>query len=271
MGRRTGTLEKVLLHKFCLGIATLTAGDFAAPVREWKPGEDFHATLSAPLAALRQAEFDVDLPQEAAPAAPSAEAAPAKKAYDPTSINLGFGAILPKGQAFQPLTGQQRIQLWKRQMFLNPQTYARTLFWASRDLGRSDSGYASGALGFAQRFGSRYARGAMYTSIRHGLAAAAGYDLRYVRSSSRNVGKRIVHAVLWDFQTLDRNGKRVFNWPRVVAVYSSEMMSAAWTPRQKWSAYGVQSANEQMAFGWITDLAKEFLSDLKRKGRKKKH
>jgi hypothetical protein len=198
-------------------------------------------------------------------------AKPAKKAYDPTSINLGLGAILPKGQTFVPLTKAQRVQLWKRSMFLNPQTYVRTAIWASRDLGIEDSPYASGALGFAQRFGSRYARSALSTSIRHGLAGAAGYDLRYVRSSSNNVGKRLLHAIFWDLQTLNRDGKRVFNWPRVVAVYSSEMLSAAWTPRQKWSAYGVQSANEQMLFGWFTDVIREFLPDAKRAFRKMKH
>lgn len=221
-------------------------------------------------AALMLAQ-DAEAPPKQREVPPEAAAAEPVKKYDPSSINLGFGAILPKGQAFQPLTAEQRVRLWKRQMFLNPQTYARTLVWASRDLGVADSPYSPGALGFAERFGSRYARSALSTSIRHGLSAAAGYDLRYVRSKDRNVGKRIVHAMFWDFQTLNREGKRRFNWPRIVAVYGSETLSAAWTPRQKWSAYGVRSANEQIVFGWVTDLAKEFLSDVKLLGRKKKH
>jgi hypothetical protein len=224
------------------------------------------AAVPLPLVVNRVAE------SSAAHVVPPSTEPVAGRAYDPTSINFGIGAIVPPGQSYRPLTGSERVRLWRRQVFENPNTYGRTLLWAARDHQASGRNPALADMNFGERFGSRYARTLMSTSTRHGLSAMVGYDVRYVPSKSSNLGKRLLHALLWDFTTLDRNGKRVFNWPRIVSVYGSEMTSAAWMPGQKWSAYGLQSANEQMVFGWTTDILREFLPDIKRRLKKaKKH
>ncbi len=219
-------------------------------------------------AAATESEKGTSANPEQAGALPDA----GRKRYDPSSIHLGLGAILPKGQQFQPLTGTERMRLWKRQMFLNPNLYIRTTLWAARDQASAGPGdpWSSGAAGFAERFGSRYSRSAMSTSIRHGLAAAAQYDLRYVASTRSNPLLRALHALTWDFRTLNREGKPVVNWPRFAAVYGSELISATYTPGRKWSAYGIQSANEQIVFGGVTDLLREFLPELKRLFRRSK-
>lgn len=213
----------------------------------------------------KDVKVPIEVPRETSvqALAPAAREATPPPSRDATSINFGIGAIIPRDQAYRPLTSQERVRLWRRSILENPTTYARTLVWATRDQASTNPALAN--LNFGERFASRYARSVLATSTRHGLSALAGYDVRYSPSKSKNAGKRLLHAVLWDFTALNRDGKRVFNWPRLVSVYGSEIASAAWMPGQKWSAYGVQNGNEQMAFGWATDILREFLPDIKKR------
>lgn len=218
----------------------------------------------------KDVKVPIEIPREAAAQAlaPAVSEVKPRASHDATSINFGIGAIIPRDQPYQPLTSQERVRLWRRSILENPTTYARTLVWAARDQASTNPALAN--LNFGERFASRYARSVLATSTRHGLSALARYDVRYAPSKSKSTGKRLLHAVLWDFTALNRDGKRVFNWPRLVSVYGSEMASAAWMPGQKWSAYGVQNGNEQMAFGWATDILREFLPDIKKRLKKGK-
>ena len=60
--------------------------------------------------------------------AASAGAPEPAAAYDPASINLGIGAILPSDRPYVPLTGKERYTIWYRDNFLNPQKYAKGTF-----------------------------------------------------------------------------------------------------------------------------------------------
>lgn len=236
--------------------ATITPVGITPVIPKDPAGKDVKLPIEVPREALAQA------------LAPAASEVTPPRSRDAASINFGIGAIIPRDQPYRPLTSQERGRLWRRSILENPSTYGRTLAWAARDQASTNPALAN--LNFGERFASRYARSVLATSTRHGLSALAGYDVRYSPSKSKNPGRRLLHAVSWDFTTLNREGKRVFNWPRLVSVYGSETASAAWMPGQKWSAYGIQKANEQMAFGWATDILREFLPDIKKRLKKGK-
>ena len=202
--------------------------------------------------------------------AASAGAPEPAAAYDPASINLGIGAILPSDRPYVPLTGKERYTIWYRDNFLNPQKYAKGTFWSLMDVSRNrPPEWGSGVSGFGKRFGSRFARSFIASSIEDASAAGLGYDVRYISSDSKSTKARLGHAVLYRFITLNRDGKRVFNLPPLLGTFAAEMLATKWTPGEKWSAHGVRSANEQVVFGIGMNVLKEFLPDIRRKLKRK--
>lgn len=205
---------------------------------------------------------------QAPTAEPPKAAAPAQ---DPVSINMGLGAIVPTNRPYEPLTGAQRFTLWQRDNFMNPQRIGRNLVWSIVDVSRnSPPEWGTGMTGFGQRFGSRFARSMISSSIEGASAAAMGYEVRYVSCKSNGKMARLGHAFLYRVVTLDRHGKPVLNIPQLMGSYASEMIATQWTPGEKWSAQGVRSANEQLLFGVGMNILREFLPDLKRKLKRKK-
>jgi hypothetical protein len=139
--------------------------------------------------------------------------------------------------------------------------YGRAMVWTLRD----QAAERPEGWDFGRRLGSRLARSGINTSLEHSLSALAGYETRYVRCACKGAWKRVGHALAYEFVTLDRGGKRVFNWPHFAGVYASEFAAASWTPGVKWSAGGVQSAHEQIVGSALFNLVREFLPDLKKK------
>lgn len=106
----------------------------------------------------------------------------------------------------------------------------------------------------SKRYGNTFLTFTLQDSAGHALSAATGYEVRYVQCKCTGLLPRIGHALLFNIVTLDQNGKRVFNWPAIGGAYAVGMLSARYTPNQKWSAEGIQAGNTAFAFGFGSSL-----------------
>ncbi len=182
-----------------------------------------------------------------------------------------LGVTVLREQKWTPPTAEQRWAVYKLRSFTGPGMYIRTMGTAMLD--QNDNAPAEWGQGwgaFGKRVANNYATFQLIDGTEMGLSAVAGYDPRYIQSRSTKIWPRIGHAVLFNFVTLDRDGKKVLNWPKFVAAYGAAMLSTKYTPGTKWSAEGVRMGNAQISFGVIADLAKEFTPDLLKKLRRKK-
>ncbi len=196
------------------------------------------------------------LAQETTPPAPK---------YDPTNVNLGIGAMLPKNVPWKPLTAEERQRLFINDTFKNPRSIGGNFIWAVTDMAQGEpEEWRRGVAGFGMRLGSRYGRTMVGNAVQHGAAALLKTDLRYVRSKSTNPLKRVGNAVWWQFFTYNQNGKYVFDLPSVGAIYVQEIVGAQWVPGRTVTGYAIQSANQQLVQGVVTNIVREFLPDMKR-------
>jgi hypothetical protein len=185
--------------------------------------------------------------------------------YDPTKVNSLIGANTPRNYDWQPLTKEQRWKLYFNQTYANPGVFFRTAGAALGDQARNDpQPWGQGGDAYARRVANRFAIFTLNDSIEHGLGAAMGYEVRYVRSRSNNPLKRIGRAMMWDFVTYNREGKYVVNVPRLAGAWGSSLAAASWTPGYKISAQGVQNATQTLAIGGFFNILREFAPDLKR-------
>ncbi len=125
--------------------------------------------------------------------------------------------------------------------------------------------------GYERRVGSRFARFAISSSIEHAGSAALGHDPRYI--SCRNCNSkwsRVKHSFLYSFLTYNRQGRPVLHVSHLAGQFGSEMIAASWVPGRTWKSELVPGVVEQVSFGWLSNIAREFAPEIKRLLRKKK-
>lgn len=200
----------------------------------------------------------------------AAQNTPAPK-YDPANINFGFGGILPKDVAYQPMSNRDRWRMFLNEEFKNPAAYFRSVGTAFIDQRRdSPSSWGDGASGYSRRVASRFGKFAAASGIEHASAAALGHDPRYIRCKCDGFWPRFGHALAYQVISYDRNGNRVFYVPRIAGAFGGEALSTAWVPGQKWYVEGYQGAIQQVTLGALMNAVREFGPELKRtfRGRK---
>lgn len=218
--------------------------------------------------------FGLLLGQEPVATQPPAPATPPAPTLNSGAQNLAdsvLGVTVLREQPWSPPTKEQRWAVYKLRSFTGPGMYVRTLGTAILDQkDNAPAAWGQGWDAFGKRVANHYATFQLIDGTEMGLSALAKYDPRYIQSRSTGVWSRIGHAVLFNFVTLDNNGKKVLNWPKFVAAYGAGMASTTYTPGMKWSAEGLRLGNAQISFGVVADLAKEFTPDLLKKLRRKK-
>jgi len=201
---------------------------------------------------------------------PPVPPAPAAKPYDPPHVNLGIGAMLPKNVPWKPLTMEERRRLFINDAFKNPRSLGGNFIWAVSDMAKGEpKEWRQGMPGFGMRLASRYGRTMIGNAIQHGGAALLKTDIRYVRSKSSNPMKRIGNAVWWQFFTYNQNGHFVFDLPGIGAAYAQEIIGVQWMPGRTVTGYAIQSGNQQMVQGVVSNIIREFLPDMKRMFKRK--
>lgn len=192
-----------------------------------------------------------------------ASASDSATGQDPIAVHPLFGAAVPLGTKYQPLTRRQRFQLYIRQTYSTPNPYLRSSISAgiTQLQGRQYS-WGGGIEGYGRRFVSQYATYAMRNTFLSLGAWGLGEDTRYVPSHSKNVGVRIGHAILQNFLTVNREGKTTINISRLASGYGAGMIATNWQPNSKWSAQGIRAGNEQLIYGGVFNIGREFAPEV---------
>jgi hypothetical protein len=194
------------------------------------------------------------------PPATPVQAVPAQT--DPIAVHPLFGAAVPDGD-YEPLTNTQRYHLFLRQTFTTANPWLRTSISAgiSQIQGRQYS-WGGGIEGYSRRYASQYATYVIRNSFLSTGAWALGHDTRYVPAKSHNPSSRIGHAILQNFLTVDHSGHTTLNIARILSGYAAGMIATNWQPHAKWSAQGIRAGNEQLIYGAVFNIGREFAPEV---------
>jgi hypothetical protein len=161
---------------------------------------------------------------------------------------------------YRPPTASERWQIYWRSTYASPGAFFRAAGPALGDhLNDRPETWPQGAEGYSRRFANRFARFALQDSMSHAASAALGYEVRYVKCGCQGVGRRLGHALLWNFLTLNRTGGTVFNAPRVGAAFAAEFIGNAWMPagyRTREEAF--RGVGIQLGVGALFNVVREF-------------
>ena len=209
-----------------------------------------------------------DVPAEQEPARPAPP--PAEVAIKPPESAVTPGMFLGttiRREQFQPLTGTERWRLYVRQTYLRPGAVFRALGPAAGgQMNNEPPEWGQGMKGYSKRVADRFGRFTIQDSLTAAGSAALGYDVRYVKCDCKGFFPRFSHAIAWNFLTLDRNGKTVFNSPRVGAAFASEFIGNTWMPKDyRTTSEAIRGVGVQLAVGSLFNTIREFIPQKKRK------
>lgn len=179
-----------------------------------------------------------------------------------------IGPYVPPQGPLQPLTAEQREDVYVRQTFLTAGSYFARMFVAGIDQARDyPHDWGGGMPGYGRRFASRYGQFVIANTVLSAGNAALGYEPRYDLCRCQGFWPRSKHAIARNFYTYNRSEvERRPQIPLYAGAFAAGAVSATWTPRDRnpW-ADGGYSMLIQAGIGSGYNLASEFASDILRK------
>lgn len=178
----------------------------------------------------------------------------------PTQSDYLVGTRVPRELAWKAPTPEERWRVFWRGVVLSPGAFTRAgISAAAQQQSNTPIDYGQGAAGYSKRFANNFATFTLQDVASNALAAAAGYEVRYIQCKCTGFFPRLGHAILFNLVTYDRRGRKVVNWPNIVGNYAAGMLSSQYTPNSKWSAQGLQAGNNALVFGFGSAVVQEFL------------
>lgn len=178
----------------------------------------------------------------------------------PTQSDYLVGTRVPRELAWKAPTPEERWRVFWRGVVLSPGAFTRAgISAAAQQQSNTPIDYGQGAAGYSKRFANNFATFTLQDGASNALAAAAGYEVRYIQCKCTGFFPRLGHAILFNLVTYDRRGRKVVNWPNIVGNYAAGMLSSQYTPNSKWSAQGLQAGNNALVFGFGSAVVQEFL------------
>lgn len=179
-----------------------------------------------------------------------------------------IGPYIPSTRPLQPLTFQQRREVYLRQTFLTAGSYVARMFSAGIDQARGvPSEWGGGMDAYGLRFGSRYGQFVITNTLQSAGNAALGYESRYDLCKCKGFWPRSKHAIARNFYTYNRTEQeRRAQIPLYAGAFGAGMISSIWLPghRSSWKD-GAYAALGQAAYGSGINWASEFAIDILRK------
>ncbi len=114
--------------------------------------------------------------------------------------------------------------------------------------------------GFGRRAASNFGKNAIKQTTTFALDEGFKLDSHFYRSRNKSVGGRVRNALISPVTARDRNGKRVFGFPRIAGAYASSIIAyETWYPdRYNWK-HGVRSGTVSLGFNAAFNLFREFV------------
>ena len=164
------------------------------------------------------------------------------------------------------LSGDERWRLYLQRSFTSPGSYFSIAMPALMDhLDNDPREWGSDRAGLGRRLAHSAGMQLSSEAIYAASAAALGYEPRYVRCGCSGVWARTGHALLWNFLTLDRNGRTVLNVPRIGAKAGSVFLANTWLPEgYRGTGPSLRDAGLTLSFSAFGNLWHEFAPRRKR-------
>lgn len=189
--------------------------------------------------------------------------APTTSKQDAIKVNPLFGIGNVSEDNYQPLTGEQRWQLFLKEDFTSPGAYFRALGPAlGNHLSNKPTEWNQGLKGYGRRVASRYGTFLVQGAVRASAAALLKQDPRYIRSANKGKWSRVGHAILFNFVTLNNDGKKTLAIARLGGSYAGGIVSMAWHPERHTWKDGVRIGHQQLVFGNFSNLVQEFWPEI---------
>ncbi|HYL12581.1 MAG TPA: hypothetical protein VEV41_06080 [Terriglobales bacterium] len=179
-----------------------------------------------------------------------------------------IGPYVPSTHPLQPLSNQERTEIYVHQTFLNAGAYVARMFTAGIDQARGvPSEWGGGMPGYGRRFGSRYGQFVIANALQSVGNAALGYESRYDLCRCTGFWPRSRHAIVRNFVTYNRTERELRPAiPLYAGSFGAGMISSVWLPgpRNVWKE-GAYSALIQAGIGSGVNWVSEFAIDILRR------
>jgi len=209
-----------------------------------------------------------------------AQAIPPRQSTPPPApqlnVNWLYGAYVPKDVPLEPLTAQQRLQLFLRQSFTTPGIYVKTMLFSIGDqINNSPPDWGTGFGGYARRVGSRQTQFVLQNSFVALGNGILGYEPRYNRCRCSGFWQRTSHALARNLVTYDHTEKTIRpQFAMYGGAFAAGILGGTWKPSDRnLLAEGYRGAITQVGFGFTANWLAEFAPDIKqilRRARKTK-
>jgi len=157
-------------------------------------------------------------------------------------------------------TAKTRFKRYANEMF-GPTALAKSAFSAGFFTWRnSPEEWGPTWRGAAKRFGSGVAKTFIRSTVTYSLEESFQLDSHFYKSTNRGAGAKISNALLSPVTARNRNGKRVFGFPRVIGTYAAAETAVIWwyPARYDWKD-GLKSGTISLGMSAGFNLIKEFL------------
>ena len=175
-------------------------------------------------------------------------------------------ASFVRTSAQQPLTGNERWNLYVRRAFWSPGVFLRAAGPAlGAQLNNEPPSWGQGMEGYSKRFANRFGRFALQETYEAAGAAALGHEVRYIPSKRSGFLPRAGHALVSNFVTYDRRGRLTPHVARIGSVFGAEFTGKLWMPAgYNDTATAMRGVGVQLGVTSGFNLVREFAPELKR-------
>lgn len=144
---------------------------------------------------------------------------------------------------------------------VGPSALAKRVFTAGLSTARnSPEEWGPGWEGFGRRFASSTGKSAIKNTTIYALDESFKLDSRFYRSQKRDLGSRLKNALISPVTARDKNGKRVFGFPRIAGTYASSIIAAeTWYPDRYSYKNGLRSGTISLGTNALFNVVKEFI------------
>ncbi len=113
--------------------------------------------------------------------------------------------------------------------------------------------------GFAKRVASGFGKSVIKNTTAYALEEAFDLDSRFFKSKKRDTASKIKNALVSPFIARNKEGKKVFGFPRLVGTYASSVIAAeVWYPKNYNWKDGLRSGTVSIGTNIFFNLVKEF-------------
>lgn len=177
-----------------------------------------------------------------------------------------LGSYVPADRNLQPLTLEERRDVYIRQTYLTGASYLKRLVGAGIDQARGAPYEWGGGLGgYGKRFASRYGEFIIQNSLAATGNAILKYEPRYDYCKCTGFWPRTKHAIARNFVTYNETEyEKRWQIPLYVGAFGGGAIgTAAWRPSNEnpWKE-GAYSVASQAGFGVLSNWLQEFALDI---------